>query len=327
MHPRSKVADRMIRALSREIFRSVARYQPVECARLSAHGGARRTCNKMLDKTSRVLIATLITLISTASAQADALYTITDLGAFQTSLGYPPSGYVPQLGTNTEGQGYVLDTSGQNAYLFQRTSIDNPTGAGLSQNLTASLEPLYYGATEPRVINQYTENSQGWILGMAGGGGPYGGFYFLFKPGDANPIGVGSDSINDINSSNVIVGNFTKIYTLLDNGTRYYGVLTGQPYQLEYHAALFSLGSANTNSVTDLNTLIPSGSGWNLTNALKFDDQGQIVGVGTLDGSPHAYLLTPGSAPTLVTAPEPSPLALIALMAVMLGLRRRLRCD
>jgi len=268
----------------------------------------------------RILTVSLIIFVWTARAQADPLYTVTDLGAF-TSLGSPPSGYVPQLGTNAQGQGYVLSTNGQQAYLFQRTSTDYPLGTGLSPSLSSALEPLYYGANEPHVINQYTVNSQGWIVGQAGSNSEYGGFSFLFKSGDPNPISGGQWTINDINSSNVIVGSFYKIYTLLPDGSRYYGVIDGQAYQFEYHAALFSMGGSS-NSMTDLNTLISAGSGWNLTNALKIDDLGQIVGVGTLDGPPHAFLLTPGGDPTLVNAPEPSPLALIGLVAAMLGLRR-----
>jgi probable HAF family extracellular repeat protein len=46
--------------------------------------------------------------------------------------------------------------------------------------------------------------------------------------------------------------------------------------------------------VTDLNTLIPGGSGWVLTIATGINDGGQITGSGTLNRVGRAFLLTPG---------------------------------
>jgi len=43
----------------------------------------------------------------------------------------------------------------------------------------------------------------------------------------------------------------------------------------------------------DLNTLIPSGSGWQLLGASDINERGQIVGLGTYGGTAHAFLLTP----------------------------------
>jgi probable HAF family extracellular repeat protein len=47
--------------------------------------------------------------------------------------------------------------------------------------------------------------------------------------------------------------------------------------------------------MTDLNTLIPSSSGWVLVSANNVNDMGQIVGNGFLNGSLHAFLLTPST--------------------------------
>ncbi len=52
-------------------------------------------------------------------------------------------------------------------------------------------------------------------------------------------------------------------------------------------------------AVSDLNTLIPAGSGWALTEALSIADRGQIVGNGTLNGQQRGYLLTPAAMPGL----------------------------
>jgi probable HAF family extracellular repeat protein len=45
--------------------------------------------------------------------------------------------------------------------------------------------------------------------------------------------------------------------------------------------------------IRDLNTLIPTGSGWFLQQATAINDGGQIVGNGTVGGQVHAFLLTP----------------------------------
>jgi probable HAF family extracellular repeat protein len=46
-------------------------------------------------------------------------------------------------------------------------------------------------------------------------------------------------------------------------------------------------------TMTDLNSLIPSTSGWTLQNATAINDSGQIVGFGDFAGERHAFLLDP----------------------------------
>jgi uncharacterized repeat protein (TIGR01451 family) len=61
----------------------------------------------------------------------------------------------------------------------------------------------------------------------------------------------------------------------------------------------FLWSDTNGNSQTDpgemidLNTLLPSSSGWSLTEAQDINDAGQIVGTGIINGQTHAFLLTP----------------------------------
>jgi hypothetical protein len=43
----------------------------------------------------------------------------------------------------------------------------------------------------------------------------------------------------------------------------------------------------------DLNSLIPSNSGWVLINANSINTLGQITGYGTVGGQNHGFLLTP----------------------------------
>jgi RHS repeat-associated protein len=56
-----------------------------------------------------------------------------------------------------------------------------------------------------------------------------------------------------------------------------------------YSAFLYTKGKG----MVDLNTLIPSGSGWILTNAAAINNSAQIAGQGFINGAPHAFLLTP----------------------------------
>lgn len=49
----------------------------------------------------------------------------------------------------------------------------------------------------------------------------------------------------------------------------------------------------NSSGIHDLNSLIPSGSGWVLINANAINKVGQITGYGTIKGYNHAFLLTP----------------------------------
>ncbi|HTL16570.1 MAG TPA: hypothetical protein VL793_04995, partial [Patescibacteria group bacterium] len=56
-----------------------------------------------------------------------------------------------------------------------------------------------------------------------------------------------------------------------------------------YHAFIWKDGS-----MQDLNAQLDStGAGWNLTEARAINDAGQIIGVGTLNGMNHGFLLSP----------------------------------
>jgi len=56
----------------------------------------------------------------------------------------------------------------------------------------------------------------------------------------------------------------------------------------EMHAILWQSGV-----MTDLNSLIPADSGWVLVEATDINRHGEIVGLGTISGETHAFLLTP----------------------------------
>lgn len=47
------------------------------------------------------------------------------------------------------------------------------------------------------------------------------------------------------------------------------------------------------NAITDLNALLPAGSGWVLTSAVGINDSGFIIGYGTRSGATKPFLLSP----------------------------------
>ena len=71
-------------------------------------------------------------------------------------------------------------------------------------------------------------------------------------------------------------------------------------------------------TIVDLNSLIPSDSGWVLTNATGINDSGQIAGDGIIAGEHHVFLLN-------VNVPEPSCFALTGVVGSLLIGRRRCR--
>ena len=57
------------------------------------------------------------------------------------------------------------------------------------------------------------------------------------------------------------------------------------------------LWEASTGQMTDLQTLLPSGSGWALHQAFAINNAGQITGYGVHDGVLRAFLMTPAATP------------------------------
>ena len=82
------------------------------------------------------------------------------------------------------------------------------------------------------------------------------------------------------------------------------------------HAFVYRNGT-----MTDLNSLLPAGTGWTLTVASDINTSGQIVGYGTYGGVRTAFLLNP----VLTELPEPSSASLLLLGGVLGWVSRRRR--
>ncbi|MBJ6725068.1 MBG domain-containing protein [Geomesophilobacter sediminis] len=63
---------------------------------------------------------------------------------------------------------------------------------------------------------------------------------------------------------------------------------------------------ADDTGMVDLNGTLPANSGWVLNEAHKVNEKGQIAGIGTYNGTPHGFLLTPTVRVTAFTLPAAS---------------------
>jgi uncharacterized membrane protein len=162
-----------------------------------------------------------------------------------------------------------VSLNGTNSYYIWSTADLAGTGTQLNiipvkNNVIASDGALY----SPLFQNALA--SDGTVLGYKGTQRT-GTFYLQLLSGTDTTVS-GLYTANAVNASHVVAGSISLGGGLL-------------------HAAIWQ----PSGTVTDLNTLLPPGSGWTLVNAFGINDNGDIVGIGDYNGVQSGFLLNTGA--------------------------------
>jgi probable HAF family extracellular repeat protein len=191
------------------------------------------------------------------------------------------------------GQGFAVNSSGQaTGYLSIADSSEYYQAFIWTSSSFKYLGTLGGNTSDGRAIN-----SSGEVVGesLLASNATTDAFLYDGTMHDLGTLGGNDATAYGINDSGVIVGRSNVI---------------GSP---GFQAFVYSNGQ-----MTNLNTLIPSNSGWTLNEALGINNSGQIVGAGTYDGESLAFLLDP--------VPEPASCSvLIGAVAILLSRRRDAR--
>lgn len=186
---------------------------------------------------------------------------------------------------------YVLDDINDAGF-----AVGSRRRYGLAGSSSILTTPAFDGVTYLPVPNggqARAINSQNMVVGATGSSSTTGeyshAYLYDYSTGNLRDLGTLNGGLTssaaDINEFNQVVGTswlVTQLTSLYD--------------PTMYHAFLWENGG-----MTDLNTFIPSDSGWILTAATAINDNGDIVGSGLLNGQVHGFLLTTGQ-----TQPPPA---------------------
>jgi probable HAF family extracellular repeat protein len=141
-------------------------------------------------------------------------------------------------------------------------------------------------------------NNRGEIVGAADLAGDLTGHAFMIQGGSLTDLGTVA---GDTNSAAFGVNNRGQVVGTSAQAVSIPALPPVQNWICPCHAVIWEDGN-----VTDLNTRIPPGTGWQLSFALAINDLGQIVGFGTLNNgfAVSAFLLTPqeGNSPFSTTS-------------------------
>ena len=229
-------------------------------------------------------------LISTRNSQAAVF-----VGNKWTQLGTLPAGtYSRAIAINDYGQvvGYGdFDVNPSNqlfhAFLWTPSAPNGATGTMID---LGAIGPGL-GASAARAAN-----GSGWVTGFTANINVANGanHAFVWQPTTANGtsgtmLDLGTLAINSSPGLSQSEGNAINRYGVIVGDSNPAGARS----QDDLHAVIWQPAPGGGYTLTDLNNLIPAGSGWTLTRADGINDNGQIV-VETAQG--HALLLTPGSA-------------------------------
>lgn len=189
------------------------------------------------------------------------------LGNLDADKGSSTVGAISADGKTMLGQ-IAGTTSSDGFYLWQTA---NPSAPGTKLDLTPPTSGfgLLGGGASGSPLMHNDLASDGAVLGYKGTPGDK---TFFVRSTDGTETQVsGLTAANAINGKHTVVGT----------------VATGNAND-PVHAVMWD---AATQKVTDLNSVLPAGSGWLLWDALAINDKGDIVGTATHNGRAAAFLL------------------------------------
>ena len=203
---------------------------------------------------------------------------MTDIG----SLG----GYSGALGINNRGDiaGFSSDTT-----------VGSPRAFVYRDGVMIEIDP--FGGPNNESIARAI-NNHGQVVGEAlTPAGTFNGF--IYSDGFVTNVGTLTGGRNtyalSINDRGQVVGSADSPYESVCS-------IDGQSVPcIKYRLRAFLYRNGK---ILDLNSLIPSGSGWDLQWASDINDGGQIVGYGVRDGKFRAFLATPGPKPITLPPAE-----------------------
>jgi probable HAF family extracellular repeat protein len=212
-------------------------------------------------------------------------------------LSYTPGSWAYAINDAGQVVGDVLASSGDSqAFLYSGGSFatlpivgDEPQARGINRRgaivgstfVNTSPPFLFAGGVQTNLGTAPGQaeaiNDRGMIAGWAQVAGGY-SHAFL----DTAFLGTAGTTLTDLGT----LGGLTSQANALDGDGRTVG--TAQIAGGAAHAFLYQRGA-----MVDLNALIAGSSGWVLENATGINAGGEIVGVGTINGAEHAFLLVP----------------------------------
>jgi probable HAF family extracellular repeat protein len=174
--------------------------------------------------------------------------------------------------TDTGGEAEGINDLGQITGTLENPGIIQTQAFVYVPGKRSTILPYVPGSSD-RGGDGYKINDSGVIVGSAQSADGFSHTPFYYSPSTGTlDLGalLSAQTADDVNNAGVVVGS-------LQGGDAMVYTASG--------------------GAVDLNSLIPAGSGWTLTEATCINNEDDICGIGTApDGATHAFLLTPAAA-------------------------------